>query len=403
MPTAAAIADQIEGELAPLYTDVSRAWWDLNVDANEENERRRVELETALSDFLADADRFAADRGGAARSRRPRPTSARRAPRRAPPASGAGRPARRGSSSWRRRSSPASSQHRGVVAGRRGRRQRDQADPALERRRCRSAARRGRRRRQSAPQSSDDVRELARLRNEAARSLGYRDWFALAVATIGDGRGQAVRDARPRPTRRPLGRSPAGRQALDESLAARFGLRGVGAPAVALRRPVLPGGPGRGRCRARPRLRGSDLVELDPAHLRRARPRDCARSWIAATSTHATASASTRSASTSTARATSACSATSCTTRYWMDTMLHELGHGAFDAGLDPALPWLLRDCHLTIDGGHRDPHGTAREPTRDWLATGRRPRRRTRRTASRSRCAPPAPPSCSSSPAGCS
>ena len=30
---------------------------------------------------------------------------------------------------------------------------------------------------------ADDVRELARLRNEAARSLGYRDWFALAIST----------------------------------------------------------------------------------------------------------------------------------------------------------------------------------------------------------------------------
>ena len=29
---------------------------------------------------------------------------------------------------------------------------------------------------------ADDVRELARLRNEAARSLGYRDWFALSLA-----------------------------------------------------------------------------------------------------------------------------------------------------------------------------------------------------------------------------
>ena len=60
MTNATAVADQIESELAPLYTDVSHAWWDLNVVANEENERRRVELETALSDFLADGDRFAA-------------------------------------------------------------------------------------------------------------------------------------------------------------------------------------------------------------------------------------------------------------------------------------------------------------------------------------------------------
>ena len=30
---------------------------------------------------------------------------------------------------------------------------------------------------------ADDVRRLARMRNEAARSLGHRDWFALSVAT----------------------------------------------------------------------------------------------------------------------------------------------------------------------------------------------------------------------------
>ena len=27
--------------------------------------------------------------------------------------------------------------------------------------------------------------------------------------------------------------------------------------------------------------------------------------------------------------------------RYWADTMLHELGHGAYDLGFDPSLPWL--------------------------------------------------------------
>jgi peptidyl-dipeptidase A len=32
--------------------------------------------------------------------------------------------------------------------------------------------------------------------------------------------------------------------------------------------------------------------------------------------------------------------------------MLHELGHATFDAGLDPALPWLLRDTHLVITEG---------------------------------------------------
>ena len=38
--------------------------------------------------------------------------------------------------------------------------------------------------------------------------------------------------------------------------------------------------------------------------------------------------------------------------RYWADTMLHELGHGAYDIGFDQGLPWLLRDCHLTVTEG---------------------------------------------------
>ena len=39
-------------------------------------------------------------------------------------------------------------------------------------------------------------------------------------------------------------------------------------------------------------------------------------------------------------------------TQQWMDTMLHELGHATFDAGLDPSLPWLLRDTHLVVTEG---------------------------------------------------
>ena len=60
MTNATAVADEVESELAPLHEDVSNAWWALNILSNEENERRRVELETALSDFLADGERFAA-------------------------------------------------------------------------------------------------------------------------------------------------------------------------------------------------------------------------------------------------------------------------------------------------------------------------------------------------------
>lgn len=28
----------------------------------------------------------------------------------------------------------------------------------------------------------------------------------------------------------------------------------------------------------------------------------------------------------------------------WMGTMLHEFGHAVYDRGVDPELPWLLRE-----------------------------------------------------------
>ena len=48
---------------------------------------------------------------------------------------------------------------------------------------------------------AEDVRELARLRNEAARAIGHRDWFALSLATSEARRTAALRHARRRSTR----------------------------------------------------------------------------------------------------------------------------------------------------------------------------------------------------------
>src|SRR5512134_3639021 len=44
--------------LRPLHLASGLSWWDANVSATEENERRRVEAELALSDALADPDLF---------------------------------------------------------------------------------------------------------------------------------------------------------------------------------------------------------------------------------------------------------------------------------------------------------------------------------------------------------
>ena len=54
---------------------------------------------------------------------------------------------------------------------------------------------------------------------------------------------------------------------------------------------------------------------------------------------------------------------------YWTDTMLHELGHGSYDVGVDHSLPWLLRTMHLIPTEGIAMLFGRlARD--RDWLAT---------------------------------
>ena len=75
-------------------------------------------------------------------------------------------------------------------------------------------------------------------------------------------------------------------------------------------------------------------------------------SSTAATSSRATASASTRSASTSTARATSACSRTLPTTATGPTRCSTSSGTVRTTSGFDRALPWLLRDCHLTVTEG---------------------------------------------------
>ena len=69
---------------------------------------------------------------------------------------------------------------------------------------------------------ADDVRELARLRNAAAHSLGYRDWFALSVTTaeMDEGKLLATLDEADRATAEPFARWKA---ELDGRLAARFG------------------------------------------------------------------------------------------------------------------------------------------------------------------------------------
>ncbi len=110
---------------------------------------------------------------------------------------------------------------------------------------------RGRHPRRSGAQVAERVRRLAHLRNEAARELGFRDHFAMALDHRRAGRGRLARHPRrdrPRDGGAVPGLEGAHRPRRGPSASRITSER---AAALALRRPVLPERTGRGGPRAR--------------------------------------------------------------------------------------------------------------------------------------------------------
>ena len=349
MTNAAAVADRIESELAPLYTDVSRAWWELNLVASEENEVRRVERETALSDFLADGERFAAIEAARAAAAdgpdRRRLDLLRHAflPRQIP------EDLRSRIIELEASVETRFTRHRGEIAGRRVddneiRQILRESDDVDERRAAWEASK------TVGTEVADDVRELARLRNAAARAVGHRDWFALSVAMseMDEGKLIATLDEADRATAAPFARWKAD---LDESLAARFGC-----PATALEPwhyadAFFQEVPVEGGVDLDPFLEGADLVDLsrrtfdgigletrDVLERSDLLPRDgkCQHAFCIDLDRAGDIRVL----------------ANVVPGHQWMDTMLHELGHATFDAGHDGSLAWVLRDAHLVVTEG---------------------------------------------------
>ena len=346
--TPAAVADRIESELAPISTGVSRAWWDVNVAANDENERRRVELETALSDFLADGGRFAAieaARDGAEGLAERRLDLLRDAfLTKQIPTDLRSRIIELAVSVERR-----FSEHRGDVAGRRVddneiKQILRESDDGDERRAAWEASK------TVGALVADDVRELARLRNAAARAVGYRDWFALSVATseMDEERLIATLDEADAATAAPFARWKAG---LDERLAARFECSVTALEPWHYADPFFQEVPAEGGVELDPLFESADLVELsrrtfDGIGLEIRGVLD--RSDLLPREgkcQHAFCIDVDRSGDIRVL-------ANVVPGQYWMDTMLHELGHASFDLGLDDALPWVLRSCHLVVTEG---------------------------------------------------
>ena len=343
------VVNEAVERLQPLHRAASVAFWDSNIAATEENEQRRVDTELALSDALADPELFrrvgkARADGAAGQVRRQLDLLHNSLVPHQVPAEIRHRIVELEASVEAR-----FSQHRGVVAG-------HPVDDNEIKRILRTSDDTGERReaweasKTIGAAVADDVRALARLRNEAATSLGYRDWFALAVETseMDETRLFATLDECDRLTADPFARWKAD---TDARLADRFGCTVAELRPWHYEDPFFQEVPSEGGVDLQSAFEGSDVVELaretygaigidTSAILDRSDlyPRDgkCQHAFcididregdvrVLANVEH---------------------------DRYWADTMLHELGHGAYDLGFDPSLPWLLRDCHLTLTEG---------------------------------------------------
>jgi peptidyl-dipeptidase A len=338
------VAEEVEARLAPLAVDANLGWWHSQVEATEANAERRARAELAWSDALADRALYAsveaARRNGAGAQVRRRLDLLHNLmlPHQVPDA------LRERIVELETSVDLRFSRHRGVVGGaevgdteiKKILRRSD--DPA-ERREAWEASK------TVGAEVADDVRELARLRNEAARALGHRDWFALSLSTdeLNETKLAVTLAECDRATAEPFARW---KSALDERFAARFGCSPADLRPWHYADPFFQEVPPDAAADLDPYFDGTDVVALARRTIEGigleaeeiiARsdlyPRDgknqhafCidvdrhgdVRVMANVVETHDSA-----------------------------DTMLHELGHGVYDLGLGADLPWTFRSTHL--------------------------------------------------------
>jgi peptidyl-dipeptidase A len=331
-----------EERLRPLTLARNVAWWDSNVEASDENARRRAEAELAYSDALADRELFGeVEAARAANGMDARSLDLLRTmmlPHQVPDS------LRSRIVELEAEVEAKFSRHRGVL---RGREVDDneikqilrESDDTGERREAWEAAK------TVGAEVAEQVRELARLRNEAARSLGYRDWFALSLATdeLDEDKLWQTLSAADHATGETFGRW---KGALDARLAERFGCAVAELRPWHYADPFFQEAPPEGSVNLDPLFKGRDVVglarrtfegiELEVDGI-------LARSDLfprAGKNQHAFCIDVDRMGDVRVL-------ANVIDNQSWTDTMLHELGHGVYDLGFDDELSWLLRDTHL--------------------------------------------------------
>jgi peptidyl-dipeptidase A len=344
---------QIETALRPLDVELAEAWWESNTRSSAAADIRRTEAELARRAFLADPEAFAALRTARAGLPDDADPYLRRqldllhdvfVPHQVPA------DLRRAIVELETTVESTFNNFRGSIDGRRvddntiaeilrG------SDDADERRAAWEASK------QIGPEVGDRIRELARLRNQAARQLGYRDHFAMALATgeLDEDRLFATLDDVDRATAEPF---TAWKRDVDASLALRFGCEPADVRPWHFDDPFFQNPPAEGAIAidhlfadadlealtlrtydglgldVRPVLGHSDLYARD-GKSQHAFCIDIDRDGDVRVLCNVEPS------------------------ERWMDTMLHEFGHAIYDRECDHDLPWLLRGAAhaLTTEG----------------------------------------------------
>jgi peptidyl-dipeptidase A len=179
MTSITTVLDATEAQLAPLDREYALAEWDAAVGGDDSAEERMVEASMAVEDVLGDPARYAALASAAEPGE---PIERRRLEVLRDEARGHQRPRELAERIVRLEASLTTlySEHRGTIDGRKVSNNeidailRDSRD-RIERRAAWDASK------TIGPLAAPQVRELARLRNEAARGLGFRDYFAMSL------------------------------------------------------------------------------------------------------------------------------------------------------------------------------------------------------------------------------
>ncbi|HEX6311749.1 MAG TPA: M2 family metallopeptidase [Acidimicrobiia bacterium] len=352
MPDAAGLVADIERRLRPLEIALAEAWWETSTHVSPEANERRERIELERRALLADAGAFAAIRDARTAGTATDPLVARQldvlhdafAPHQIP------EDLRRRLVELEVEVEATFNTHRGEIAGRRVddneiREILGSSGDAGERRAAWAASK------QVGAEVAGRVRELAGLRNEAARRLGYRDHFDLALATgeLDEERLFATLADVDRLTAAPFARWKA---TLDGALGERFGCAPADLRPWHYDDPFFQEPPAAGAVDLDPVFEHADIEALTlrtydglGLDLRPVLERSdlYARD---AKSQHAFCIDIDREGDVRVL-----CNVEP--NERWMETMLHEFGHATYDREIETTLPWLLRGAAhaLTTEG----------------------------------------------------